>query len=100
MVQVLFSDYLHLVSQIEVQSVPWDSAHLTPFLTTYNWDTVIQGLLPDQIKMWISLPITQEVEFAGLVKAVQTQYLAVSNEISHPGDAWTTVLCYINTSKG
>jgi hypothetical protein len=61
---------------------------------------VIQGLLPDQIKMWISLPTTQEVEFAGLVKAVQTQYLAVSNEISCPGDAWTTVLHYINMSKG
>jgi hypothetical protein len=99
-VQVLFSDYLRLVSQIEAQSVPRDSAHLTPFLTTYNWDTVIQGLLPDQIKTWISLPTTWEVEFAGLVKAVQTQYLAVSNEISRPGDAWTTVLRYINTSKG
>jgi hypothetical protein len=100
MEHVLFTQYLRLTSQIEAQPVSRDSAHLTPFLATYNWDTVIQGLIPDQIKAWISLPTTQEVEFAGLVKAVQTQYLAIADDISRPGDAWTTVLRYINTSKG
>jgi hypothetical protein len=98
--QVLFSEYLHLMSQIETQPVSRGSAHLTPFLATYDWDVVIQGLHVDQIKAWISLPMTQEVEFAGLVKAVQEQYHVVADEISCPGDAWTTVLRYINTPKG
>jgi Orsellinic acid/F9775 biosynthesis cluster protein D len=96
--QVLFSEYLRLTSRIEAQPVPRDSAHLTPFLATYNWDTVIQGLLPSQISAWISLPAAPEAEFSGLVKAVQKQYFAIAADISHPGDAWTTVLRYINTS--
>ncbi|KAG2070460.1 hypothetical protein BDR04DRAFT_1118325 [Suillus decipiens] len=64
----------------------------------YNWDTIIQGLPPSQINIWISLLSAEEPEFSGLVEAVQVQYLVIPNDIFHPSDAWTMVLQYINTS--
>jgi len=51
--------YHEIVSQTN-SSVPWDSAHLPPFLSKYKWHEVVGNQSPSNISSWVSSPVTQD----------------------------------------
>jgi hypothetical protein len=93
----LFSTYKDITTQI-ASRVSNDSAHLSPFLSKYKWHTVVGDMLPLDIKGWISAPQDDEQELSGLTRGVQLYYSDIVKTISE-GDAWTTVLRWVNTPK-
>lgn len=94
--QMVMSMYHDITSNIS--SVSNDSAHLSPFLTVYKWDELVHDTLPSDIAMWISPPSPEEEDLVGLVEGVKEYYWNATKEMNN-GDAWTTVLRYINSTK-
>jgi hypothetical protein len=93
----LFSTYQNITSKI-VSTVSNDSAHLSPFLAKYKWHEIVGDTLPLDIKDWISTPRDDEHELLGLTRGVQLYYSNIKQTMDD-GDAWTTVLRWVNTPK-
>ena len=75
-----------------------DSAHLSPFLAKYKWHEIVGDTLPLDIKGWISAPQDDEQELSGLTRGVQLYYSDIVQTMGE-GEAWTTVLRWVNTPK-
>jgi Orsellinic acid/F9775 biosynthesis cluster protein D len=94
---LLFSTYQDITSKIS-HTVSNDSAHLSPFLAKYKWHEIVGDTLPLDIKGWISAPQDTEPELLGLTTGVKLYYSKIVETMGE-GEAWTTVLRWVNTSK-
>jgi hypothetical protein len=92
------SMYRNATRQIS-SAVLKDDAHLTPFLAKYKWGDIIAETSPININSWVRGPNDQETWLLGLTPLVFEYYREIIKDMS-TGQNWTTVLRYVNTSKG